>query len=237
MKIRPISTIIPEVEESAVITDNSTVVGDVKVGGNTIVWYSSVLRGDDAPIRYECPKCAELAIMCRSVSKCVSPTQFACPKASQPRLSSVQSAWQGHNTTIGPGCILKSNIIDNDCIIGENCILLEGSRMERGASLGNNSTLLQGVVIPSGQHWEGNPAAYVGQVDSDPAKRLRLVADWLLGTKNSSISTEPSKPTQFDKLTLFTRNVLFFRSLISCHRFRMLLACCTNVLSGCLWRR
>lgn len=50
-KIRPQSTIIPEMEETTLITDNSTVVGDVKIGGNSIVWYGSILRGDDAPIR------------------------------------------------------------------------------------------------------------------------------------------------------------------------------------------
>jgi carbonic anhydrase/acetyltransferase-like protein (isoleucine patch superfamily) len=68
---------------------------------------------------------------------------------------------------------LKSNIIDDGCVVGENCLLLEGARMERGSSLANNSTLLQGVVIPSGQHWEGNPATYKGDLDSNAAKQLR----------------------------------------------------------------
>lgn len=69
---------------------------------------------------------------------------------------------EGNNTIVGGGSILRSNIIDDDCVIGENCFLQDAARMERGSSLGSNSTLLPGTVVPSGQHWEGNPATFQG---------------------------------------------------------------------------
>ena len=61
---------------------------------------------------------------------------------------------------IGSGCVITSAIIDDGCVVGDNSILLEGSRMERQSVLGPNSVLAQAVTIPSGQYWEGQPAVY-----------------------------------------------------------------------------
>ncbi len=68
----------------------------------------------------------------------------------------------GDNTIIGGGSFLTSNVIDDDCTVGENCILMEGARLERGATVGSNSVVHPGTVIPAGQFWAGNPATFQG---------------------------------------------------------------------------
>lgn len=69
----------------------------------------------------------------------------------------------GNNTVIGAGSILRSSIIDDDCVVGENCYLMDGARMERGSALADNTVVPKGVLIPAGQLWAGNPATFQGE--------------------------------------------------------------------------
>lgn len=64
---------------------------------------------------------------------------------------------------IGAGSIVRSSIVDDDCVVGENCYLMDGVRIERGSYLADNSVVAPGVVIPAGQHWAGNPATFQGE--------------------------------------------------------------------------
>jgi len=147
-KIVPFRLEIPEYcRETTTVCDSATLVGNVKIGRHTAIWYGAVLRGDDGPVRVGEHSCIGDSVVINNST--LLPDTV-------PRATLI-----GSRVIIGPGSFLKSNIIDDDCRVGENCLLREGARMERGSSLGNNSTLLPGVCIPSGQHWEGSPAVYV----------------------------------------------------------------------------
>lgn len=51
-KIRPLELLIPEFcETTTLISDSATVVGNVKIGKNSSIWYGAVIRGDEGPIR------------------------------------------------------------------------------------------------------------------------------------------------------------------------------------------
>lgn len=38
----------------------------------------------------------------------------------------------GYNVTVGAGCTLYSCHIDDDVMIGDRCVILEGARLEKG---------------------------------------------------------------------------------------------------------
>ena len=38
----------------------------------------------------------------------------------------------GNNVTVGSGCTLYSCFIDEDVMIGDKCVILEGARVEKG---------------------------------------------------------------------------------------------------------
>ena len=44
--IREFNGIEPKIHESAYVTDDAIIVGDVEIGPDSSVWYGSVLRGD-----------------------------------------------------------------------------------------------------------------------------------------------------------------------------------------------
>jgi carbonic anhydrase/acetyltransferase-like protein (isoleucine patch superfamily) len=67
----------------------------------------------------------------------------------------------GAHVTIQPGCSLYSCIIEDDVFIGANTVILEGTRIEKGAIILPNSVIPPGRLIPAAQVWGGNPVQYV----------------------------------------------------------------------------
>ena len=50
-KILGYKSFFPEIDPSAFIADNCVVIGDVKIGKNSSIWFNSVIRGDVCPIK------------------------------------------------------------------------------------------------------------------------------------------------------------------------------------------
>ena len=73
----------------------------------------------------------------------------------------------GRYVTIGQGCLLRSTTIENECIVGDKSILMEGSLVERQSILAPGTIVTPGRLIPSGQLWAGNPARYVRDLTKD----------------------------------------------------------------------
>lgn len=67
----------------------------------------------------------------------------------------------GHHVIIQPGCSLYSCLIEDECFIGANSVIMEGSRLEKGAIVLPNSVVPPGRLIPSNQVWGGNPVQYI----------------------------------------------------------------------------
>jgi len=67
----------------------------------------------------------------------------------------------GTHVTIQPGCSLYSCIIEDEVFIGANSVIMEGSRIEKGAIILPNSVVPPGRLIPAAQVWGGNPVQYV----------------------------------------------------------------------------
>src|SRR5574344_1114001 len=49
--IRPLNGITPKIGKNCFIAENAVIIGDVVIGDDCSIWYSSVLRGDVNPIR------------------------------------------------------------------------------------------------------------------------------------------------------------------------------------------
>ena len=73
----------------------------------------------------------------------------------------------GRYVTIGQGCVLRSATIEDEVLIGEKCVLMEGSLVENHSILAPGSVLPPGRLVPSGQLWAGNPAKFVRNLSKD----------------------------------------------------------------------
>ena len=45
--IKEFEGIMPEIDESVFVAESADIIGDVKIGKNSSVWYNTVLRGDE----------------------------------------------------------------------------------------------------------------------------------------------------------------------------------------------
>jgi gamma-carbonic anhydrase len=71
----------------------------------------------------------------------------------------------GLNVTVGAGCSLYSCHIEDDVVIGDKCVILEGARLEKGCMLAPGSVVPPGRLIPAKQLWGGNPVEYMKDLD------------------------------------------------------------------------
>ena len=49
--IKEFDGIMPEIDESVFVAESADIIGDVKIGKNSSIWYNTVLRGDEHAIR------------------------------------------------------------------------------------------------------------------------------------------------------------------------------------------
>jgi carbonic anhydrase/acetyltransferase-like protein (isoleucine patch superfamily) len=67
----------------------------------------------------------------------------------------------GHNVTVGSNCTLYSCHIEDDVVVGDHSVILEGARLEKGCMVAPGSVIPPGRLIPAKQLWAGNPVEYV----------------------------------------------------------------------------
>lgn len=153
---------VPTLAPDTWIAPNAVVVGDVDLYEKASVWYGAVLRGDLNNIKVG----AFSTIGDRSV--------VHSARSSPTGLSAVTNI--GRNVTIGQGCLLRSTIIEDEVIVGDRCILLEGSLVEKNAVLAPGSVVPPARRIPSGELWAGSPAKFVRKLTKDEKADITAVA-------------------------------------------------------------
>ena len=70
--------------------------------------------------------------------------------------------------------MLRSATVEDEVLIGEKCVLMEGSLVENHCVLAPGTVLPPGRLVPSGQLWAGNPAKYVRDLTKDEVRLLTI---------------------------------------------------------------
>lgn len=146
----------PTLGKEVFIAPNATVVGDVKIGQKSSIWYGAVLRGDVNNITIgEQTNIQDNAVV--HVAKNVIP-----PGSPHPTTI-------GSRVTIGHGAIVHACSVGDDCLVGMGAKLLDGVKMEQGSIVAGGAMVLPGVTIPTGQIWAGTPARFLRALTADEA--------------------------------------------------------------------
>ncbi len=140
--IIPFNNIEPEIDRSAFIAPGVSIIGDVKVGADSNIWYGCVLRGDVHSIKIG----ARTNIQDGSIIHVT--TDFSGTEV-------------GDDVTVGHGAILHACTVEDFGFVGMGATVLDGARVEGFAMLAAGALLTPGKVIPSGQLWAGSPARYM----------------------------------------------------------------------------
>ena len=153
MTLYTFDNITPEIKETSFIAPNASLIGRVKIGENSSVWFNTVLRGDMENI---------------SIGN-ESNIQDLSMGHADPGFPLVI----GNRVTIGHHCVVHGCIIEDECLIGMGAIIMNGVRIGRGSIIGAGAVLLEGMEVPEFSMVVGSPAKVRKTYDESILENIR----------------------------------------------------------------
>jgi carbonic anhydrase/acetyltransferase-like protein (isoleucine patch superfamily) len=135
----------PTIDPEAFVAPAAVIAGDVSLGAHASVWYSSVLRGDSAPINVG----AESNIQ----DGCVLHADPGAPLTI------------GDRVTVGHRVVLHGATIESDVLIGMGAVVMNRVRIGAGSLIGAGALLTEGTAIPPNSLVIGSPGEVRRPVD------------------------------------------------------------------------
>jgi carbonic anhydrase/acetyltransferase-like protein (isoleucine patch superfamily) len=130
--------------ENVFVAPGSHVIGKVKLGDNSSVWFNAVVRGDCDLITVG----EDSNVQDGSVLH----TDFGVPLT------------VGKGVTIGHKVMLHGCEIGDYCLIGINSVILNGAKIGNYCVIGANSLITENMQIPDGSIVMGSPAKIVKKI-------------------------------------------------------------------------
>ena len=132
----------PQIDKDAYISPGVSIIGDVRIGKGSSVWFGSVLRGDVAPITIgENSNIQDGTII--HTSRFNGSTEI------------------GHNVTIGHRAVIHACQLMDHAFIGMGAIVMDKAIIEPFALVAAGALVTNGKIVKTGQLWAGSPARYV----------------------------------------------------------------------------
>ena len=128
----------PEFTDTTFIAPDASLIGKVRIGAYSSVWFNAVLRGDMAYI---------------SIGDESSFQDLSMGHA-DPGFPLII----GNRVTVGHHCVMHGCEVEDDCLIGMGAILMNGVKIGRGSIVGAGAVLLEGVEVPPFSRVVGSPA-------------------------------------------------------------------------------
>lgn len=145
LKLFPYLDLFPDIHESVFLASGVKVIGDVKIGKNSSVWYNTVIRGD---VHYV--KIGEMT----NIQDC---SMLHVTNGRYPLNI-------GNKVTIGHSVKLHGCTLQDLCLIGIGSIVLDGAVVETNSIVAAGAVVKPNFVVPSGKLVAGVPARVVREL-------------------------------------------------------------------------
>ena len=145
------------IHESVFLAPGSVVLRDVTIGAQSGVWFNTVIRGDEAPIRIG--------------------------EGSNIQDNTVVHGAPGFPVEIGDGVTVGHSAIIHGCKVGNNTLIGMGTIIMNGAVIGSSciigagALVTGGTVIPDGSVVVGSPAKVISSVSEKHLEMIRHNAE------------------------------------------------------------
>lgn len=128
----------PQIDPTAFVHPDAVVIGDVRIGPESTVWPTAVLRGDHGSITIG----ARTSVQDGTVVHCTT---------SAPTVV-------GDRCVVGHNAHLEGCTVEDDCLVGSGSVLLHRVVVRRGALVGAGAVLTNDTEVPSRAMALGVPA-------------------------------------------------------------------------------
>lgn len=147
----------PTLPEEYYVADSATVIGDVVLKNQASIWFGAVLRGDIEPI---------------TIGERSNIQDNSVAHTGRNHPTSV-----GNDTTVGHKVTLHGCTIGNNCLIGMDSTLLDGSEIGANCIIGAGSLVKQNQKIPAGSLALGYPARVIRKLTDEEIGDVRKYAE------------------------------------------------------------
>ena len=164
--IRSVRGFTPEIGKDTFVAENAVIVGDVVIGDECSIWYSTVLRGDVNSIK--------IGNRVNIQDGSVLHTLY--------QKSTIEI---GDDVSIGHNVIIHGAKIKDYALLGMGSIVMDDAEVGEGALVAAGSVVLAKTKIGPHELWAGTPAKFVKMVEPEKAKEMneKIARNYLMYSK------------------------------------------------------
>lgn len=153
--ILPYQGVWPTIADSAFVAPGAVVIGNVRIGEESSIWFHTVVRGDIAPItigdRSSVQDCTVVHV------NMDAPTVI------------------GNDVTIGHSALVHGTTIHDGVLVGMGAIVMSYSEIGAGAVIAAGAVITERTVVPPQAVMVGTPAKQRSALDQDQADHLASI--------------------------------------------------------------
>ena len=176
--IRPYKGIMPNIDDTAYIDPQSSVIGNVIIGKDSSVWPMVAIRGDVNKIR--------IGERTNIQDGCV----LHVTHAGGPLSPDGYPLIIGNDVTVGHNVVLHACTVEDSCLIGMGSVVLDGAVIKSGAMVGAGSVVSPGKELEGGYLYLGTPARKARELSEKEKDFLLYSSKHYVSLKNDYMHGE-----------------------------------------------
>jgi len=154
----------PQLGQRVFLAEGVRLIGDVKIGDDSSIFYNAVIRGDLNSIAI-----GERTNIQDNVTV---------------HLSFDQGVVVGNDVTVGHNAVLHACTIEDHVLIGMGAIIMDGALIRKNCVVGAGSLVPQGKEYPEGSLIVGTPARVVRSLTEEEIQRTATGAAHYIDVKD-----------------------------------------------------
>lgn len=147
----------PDTAAAGFIAPNATIIGNVTLGAETSIWYTTVLRGDESWITLG------------DRSNLQDGVVVHCDRDFPTAI--------GAGVSVGHRAVIHGCTIEDDCLIGMGALVLNGAVVGAGSLVAAGTVVTENAVIPPRSLVAGVPGKVRRELADEQVAKLRHNAD------------------------------------------------------------
>ncbi len=156
--IKSVNGIQPNFGKNCFLADNATIIGDVIMGDDCSVWFTSVIRGDVNSIR---------------IGNKVNIQDGAVIHCTYQQAKTVI----GHGCSIGHRAIIHGCTIEDHVLVGMGAIIMDHAVVQKNSIVAAGALILENSIVESGYVYAGIPAKKLKPISAEQKKLLDELPD------------------------------------------------------------